>query len=376
MGFGIPNDFETSLGKGLEPVDIIETEEITPEITEEAIDKTDVVEETIIDKKPIEKPELTDDDVLSYFKNKGRDVKTVDELFTEKVKEVNKYEGLIDEDDDAYFKFKKETGRTRKDFEYLKEDFTKVSALELARDRVRQDTGLKLTDAKADAYLEKKLGIDLSENELDTNDEIELNAYSKQFRDSLIADQEKYRTPLEKVTQAKAVNDVEMVQLENGQKIPKSDYDAFTKTRNEYLKNIEQAVNRVTASDFKVIIDDNGDKKEVNFSYEHSKDDRHSMLSDASDPEAAFVKRYQSKDGFNHQALSESMWWGLKENQQKVITAVAQQVRAQTIEEMMESDNNVNFSHKSLQKSNKTENGYGSLTGEQTSGFGVQFNGF
>ena len=377
MDFGIKNDFEANLGKGFEPA----TAPIVPDVQEEEkviapIETTiEKVDEVVEEKEVVSaEKELTPEQIVAYFKKNGRDVANVDDLF--QVKEVNKYEGLIDEEDDAYFKYKKETGRTRKDFDYLKEDFMKTSALELARERVRQDTGLKLTNDKADAYLEKKLGIDLSESELDSNDEIELNAYSKQYRDKLIEEQEKYRTPLEKITQAKKANDIEMVQLEDGTKVSKADYDAFTEKRNTYLNNIEQAVNRVTASDFKVVIDDNGDKKELNFNYEYSKEDKHRMLSDASDVDSTINKRYQSKDGFNHQDLTESLWWGVKENQQKVISAAMQQARAQLLEEMVESDNNVNFGHRPLQTSKKVEAGYGSLSGENTNGFGVKFSGF
>jgi len=379
MAFGIKNDFESNLGKGFESVEA----PIVAEIQEEVIADTQVettiekVDEVIEQKEVISaEKELTPEQIVAYFKKNGRDVANVDDLFKEKVTEVNKYEGLIDEEDDAYFKYKKETGRTRKDFDYLKEDFTKVSALELAIERVRKDNGVKLTETEAIEYLEEKLGIDLSDTELSVKAKIELNGFAKPYRDKLIEEQEKYRTPLEKITQAKKANDVEMVQLEDGTKVLKADYDAFTEKRNTYLNNIEQAVNRVTASDFKVVIDDNGEKKELNFSYEYSKEDKHRMLSETQDVDLTINNRYQSKDGFNHQGLTESMWWGLKENQQKVISAAMQQARAQLLEEMVESDNNVNFGHKPLQTSKKSEAGYGSLSGENANGFGVKFGGF
>jgi hypothetical protein len=377
MAFGIKNDFESNLGKGFESVEA----PIVAEIQEEVIADTQAeptiekVDEVIEQKEAASaEKELTPEQIVAYFKKNGRDVANVDDLF--QVKEVNKYEGLIDEEDDAYFKYKKETGRTRKDFDYLKEDFTKVSALELAIERVRIDNGVKLTEAEAIEYLEDKLGIDLSDAELSVKAKIELNGFAKSYRDKLIEEQEKYRTPLEKITQAKRANDVEMVQLEDGTKVLKADFDAFTEKRNTYLNNIEQAVNRVTASDFKVVIDDNGEKKELNFSYEYSKDDKHRMLSEAQDVDLTINKRYQSKDGFNHQGLTKSLWWGVEENQLKVISAAMQQARAQLLEEMVESDNNVNFGHKPLQTSKKVEAGYGSLSGENANGFGVKFSGF
>jgi len=399
MAFGIKTTIDETKKTGFEELEIKKPEKKDEEIKEKKEVKDTPPATKKEDTPPVKEPTvkkdtppakegtpptaLTDDQIKEYFKSKGREVSNVEDLFEEKeptVKEVEKivnpYEGLLDDEDEAYFKFKKETnGRTRKEWEYLKEDISAKPALELAREKVRQDTGIKLSNEKADAYLEKKLGIDLSEPQLETNDEIELNAFAKPFKDKLIADQEKYRTPLEKAKVQKVPQkQVEMVELTNGQKIPKEQYDNLVEKRNEYLDNIKEAVNSVTATEVKMTIDDNGEKRELNFNYEYSKEDKHSMLSDASDVDATIKNRYQTKDGFDHKGLTEALWWGQKENQQKVIVAAMQQARAEAIEEMIANDNNANFSRDSLQTKKKPDDGYGSLTGKSDSNeFGVKF---
>lgn len=378
MAFGITTEINESKASGFQA---LELEKPKVEIPETVIIPA-VKDEIPPVEKQIETPvSLTDDQIKDYFKSKGKEFTSIDDLFKEPtVKEVEKvvnpYEGLLDEEDEAYFKFKKETnGRTRKEWDYLKEDLSAKPALELARQRVRNETGLQLTNEKADAYLEKKLGVDLSEDELDSNDEIELTAYSRPYREQLIADQEKYRTPLEKSKVTKVPEQVEeMIELTNGQKMSKAQYEELTQKRNEYLENIKEAVNSVTATEIKTTIDDNGEKRELNFNYEYSEDDKHSMLSDASDVDATIKNRYQTKDGFDHKRLTEDLWRGNEANFKKVIAAAMQQARAEAIQEMIANDNNTNFSRTPLQTKVLPNDGYGNLNGKSDSNqFGVKF---
>ncbi len=67
-----------------------------------------------------QKPELEDNDVLSYIKNRyGKEVNSMDELFVEK--QVEREE--LPEDVKAYFNYKKETGRGIEDFVKLNKNF-------------------------------------------------------------------------------------------------------------------------------------------------------------------------------------------------------------------------------------------------------------
>ncbi len=343
-----------------EGFEVLKYPEPDTEIAEEIENKEG---ETVEETKPIESVEeieYDDTKVLNYFKSKGKEIASIDDLFKEKenVKEVNPYDDVMDDEDKEYYKFKRDIGGSRKDFEFLKEDISKVSALDLAIQRIKFDTSLSLTKEEAVEYLEEKLGIDLSDEELSVKTRIELNGYAKPQRERLLAEQEKYRTPLESLLKSKEAEKVEMVQLDNGTKMPKSEYDAWHQNREKYLKDVTNAVDSVAASDFKMFIDDNGEKREFAFNYEYSKEDKHSMLSDVSDVDAMIQKRYQTKEGLNHKELAKALWWGEPKNQQKVITAAMERARAEAIEETISNANNENFSGKALPKSKKIEDGY------------------
>ena len=394
MNYGIAQGFTDNLGKELGDLEIKEPIETLDEKTEDKpIEKEEKkpieYAKPDVEKKPIEKeepilPEWNDEEVLKYInKDKETTFESIDDVYktkeVEKIvdKEVNPWEDVMDETDKAYYKFKRETNRSRKDFDLLNQDISKISLLDMAISRVRKDTGMKLSNTEAKNYLESKLNIDLDSDEISVNDKIELNTYAKPYKDALESDKEKYRTPLESVLKAQKAADVEMVKLEDGREIPKEQYNNFISQRNEYIDNVKKAVDSVTPFDFNIEIDDNGEKRKIDFSYEPSKEDKHSMLSDASDVDAMIAKRYQTKEGFNHKKLAEGLWWGDPGNQQKVIKAAMEKARAETIEEMLSDGNNENFGRRTLPKTKKSDDGYGTLTtGNAQNGFGVKFSGF
>jgi hypothetical protein len=63
--------------------------------------------------------------------------------------------------DSIYNSRKKQEGG-RKDFDSLNVDYDTVSSLDLARERVRKESGQSFTNEQADLY-RAKLGIDLSD---------------------------------------------------------------------------------------------------------------------------------------------------------------------------------------------------------------------
>jgi hypothetical protein len=63
----------------------------------------------------------------------------------------------------------------------LNVDYDTVSSLDLARERVRKESGQSFTNEQADLYLERKLGIDLSDlSDLQDYDNIELASFLNQ----------------------------------------------------------------------------------------------------------------------------------------------------------------------------------------------------
>lgn len=294
---------------------------------------------------------ILEQDVLDFLKEKGRDINTLDELFIvpepviqEKI--VNPYEGLIDDEDKQYLEYKKETGRSRKDFEYLNTDFEKMNSLDLARERIRVESGQKLTDDQADSYLAKKLNVDLSDPaQIDSIDEIEISAYAKQYRDQKIAEKEKFRQPIAPKQEAPKED---MVELADGSIMKKTDYNNLIGKHQKHVEEAQAAVNSVTEVAFKLSVDDNGTPRDLNYAYEFSTEDRHSMLSTVSDVNGTMEKRYRSENGFNHKQFAEDMFWSDPKNREKAISSMLNAARAEAIEETLKVGNNVNYSTQKL----------------------------
>lgn len=276
------------------------------------------------------------------------------EKIIEKV-EVNPYEGLMDDEDKAYFNFKKETGRSRKDFEALNSNLDEIPKIDLARERVRKESGINLTNEQIDEYIADELGIDLED--MSASNQIKLAAYTKSILEERKAEQEKYRTPIENKQQpeAKAENTQqnEYVTLENGAVMLKSQYDNLVNTRQQAILQAKEAVNSVTNSDFKISIDDKGTPKEMNFAYEYSEEDKQSMVSIVSDIDGVVASRYGSEKGFDHKRFAEDMQWSDPKFREKAIASLLHKAIASNTEQVLKERGNVNFTNDPLQKQTK-----------------------
>lgn len=330
---------------------------------------TDAVEEQVVPEPTNEKStpeapktenptlELNDETVRNYIQSKReQDENSFSEFFKSEVKEVEKvvnpYENLMDDYDKKYFDFKKETGLTRKEFDFVQQDFSAKSSLELAQETVRRSVDTPLTDEQVNSYLEKKLNIDLSSDELDSNDEIDLSNYAKPLKEQLISQQEKYKATIaEKPTK---VEKGEMVKLENGDEMPKAKYDQLVKQREEYVNNLKEGVSGATSFDVDITFDNNGEKQTAKFNYDYSEEDKHSMLSNASDVNALISKKFRTEKGFDFKGLATFI--DKAENFDKYIALAYKEAQAQAIESKIASDNNEQFTQtpKPLSKTKST----------------------
>ena len=276
------------------------------------------------------------------------------EKIIEKV-EVNPYEGLMDDEDKAYFNFKKETGRSRKDFEALNSNLDEIPKIDLARERVRKESGINLTNEQIDEYIADELGIDLED--MSASNQIKLAAYTKSILEERKAEQEKYRTPIENKQQPESKNENaqqnEYVTLENGAVMLKSQYDNLVNTRQQAILQAKEAVNSVTNSDFKITIDDKGTPKEMNFAYEYSEEDKQSMVSIVSDIDGVVASRYGSEKGFDHKRFAEDMQWSDPKFREKAIASLLHKAIASNTEQVLKERGNVNFTNDPLQKQTK-----------------------
>jgi hypothetical protein len=328
--------------KQAEPTNDITEFGKTTELEKEVVPAKETV--VVEDSKPL--AELNDDAILAYFKEKkGKELTSLDELFKAPEQASDIYEGLSD-DTVQFIKYSKETGRDYKDFQALNRDIDKVPTLELARERAIALSGGKLTKDEVDGYLEKKLNIDLSDPEqLEKYDEIDLEAYVGDYRKDFKTNQEKYKQPIERKEQK---GGPDMVTLEDGSLMEKAVYAKIVNDRNTYLEESKKAQDNITASTFEVTIDDNGNEVKMSIPFDFGKNDKHNMLSYASDTNEFINKNFSTDGKLDHAKLQKGLWFSLPENQGKVISAAVNKARAEWIEESMKESTNANFNTKKI----------------------------
>ena len=152
-----------------------------------------VTEETVVsEEKRI--PSINDEDVLSHIKNRyGKEINSLDELFAEREASTE-----LPEDVEAFFKYKKETGRGMDDFMKLNKDYDQMDSDLLLRDYYKQtEEGLDDDDIKD--LIDSKFGYDedLDDESLVKKQKLakkrELTKAKKFFKEQ----QEAYKVPLE-----------------------------------------------------------------------------------------------------------------------------------------------------------------------------------
>jgi hypothetical protein len=294
---------------------------------------------------PVLETEPSEESILKYFTAKGRTVEKLDDLFEEKFKEVNPYADTSDELKHI-LNYNKETGRGVSDYFKLQEDIDKRPLVDLALEKVKAETGMDLSKEDLTEYLEETLGVDLSD-ELSSIDKIKLTKYTKDYKAQLIADQEKYKTPLAKATENNPAGE-EMIVLPNGQKVEKSVFEAHEKSRQAYFQDIKVAVDSVASTSLKIEFDNNGTKEELTYGYDFDATDKQSMLALSEDVDQTVAKLFRTEAGFDHQGFAKAIWRLDPNNWEKEVAAIANKARAEAIEEVMKMDNNVNFNRNSM----------------------------
>ena len=145
---------------------------------------------------PVENQELSikDEDVLSHIKDRyGKEINSLDELFAER--EVSPE---LPEDVEAFFKYKKETGRGLNDFMQLNKNYDEMDSDVLLADYYKQ-TEEGLDEDDINDLIDSKFGYDedLDEESLVKKQKLakkrELNKAKKFFKEQ----QEAYKVPLE-----------------------------------------------------------------------------------------------------------------------------------------------------------------------------------
>ena len=295
--------------------------------------------------------ELDDERAFQHLKqSRGFEYESLDDFLKPKevIKEVDRFEGIeFDDDDNQYIEYKRQTGRSRKDFDYLNTNFDEKPLLDLALDKVKKEVGSGFSKEQLTEYLENELSIDFSE-ELTATEEIKLTKFVKEFKSTLKAEQEKFKTPIEKkpVVQEPNITD-DMLRLEDGSMVSKESYERLQNDHQQYLRDIKSTANSVAVENFKVMVDDNGTAKEYEITHKMSDEDIRSAVSKASDLMAYQQARYEDGNGINHALVLRDL--DRIQNFDKYINSAVQQARALAIEEFTKIANNTNFSTGNIQ---------------------------
>jgi hypothetical protein len=285
-------------------------------------------------------PEPSEESIKKFFASKGRTVEKLDDLFIEKIKEVNPYADA-NEELKQMLAYNKETGRGVSDYLKLQENIDNRPLVDLALEKAAKEAGGSFSKDDLTAFLEDSLGVDLSD-ELTPTETIKITKYVKDYREQLKADQEKYKTPLAKAPETIEQGE-EMITLTDGQKVTKSAYEAHEKSRNEYLEITKVAVDSVASTSLKVEFDNNGTKEELTYGYDFDENDKISMLALSEDVDLTVAKLFRTEKGFDHQGFVKALWRLDPKNWEKEVSAIANKARAEAIESVMKTGNNVNF---------------------------------
>jgi hypothetical protein len=161
---------------------------------EEQATKESVVETKEETPAEEQKFEIKDEDVLSHIKDRyGKEINSLDELFSERESSPE-----LPEDVEAFFKYKKETGRGLNDFMQLNKNYDEMDSDVLLADYYKQ-TEEGLDEDDINDLIDSKFGYDedLDDESIVKKQKLakkrELNKAKKFFKEQ----QEAYKVPLE-----------------------------------------------------------------------------------------------------------------------------------------------------------------------------------
>lgn len=271
---------------------------------------------------------------------------TPEKVVTEEVttEEVIAADPLSDLPDDVkeYALAKKENkDLTFEDFQKEKNfDIASLSILDTAREKAIREGSGKITKENVDAYLEKKTGIILTDEdvELDEYDEVDLEKFIGDFRESFSKKTEK------EVAEEEVQPTEELIEVENGFKIEKSVYENLQKSQTEYVSRMEKSVADVNETLFNIEFDNNGTKEIMPVSYTTTEADKQLMLSTAKNVNVEVDKMFRDKDGvFNDKQFAESILWLNPSAREKMISTLVHKAVAISTEKLLKQEYNANF---------------------------------
>lgn len=307
------------------------------DVNKDVSETNNVVEETIVEEDKVEQdiadlPEIKDEDVLSYIKERyNKDISSVDELFSQQQEN-----SPLPDEVSKYLDFKKETGRGF-------EDFIKANR---SYDNLEDDQVLKeyysLTESDLDSedieyLMEDKFGYD---EEVDDDRDIKKKNISKK-RELAIAKKylsklsETYKTPLESSGGSYSEEQLKEISAYK-EYVQKAQTEVESnKRKSEYF---QKKTDEVFSSEFKGFEFKVGDKNVI-----YSSGDANEIKSKQVNVQS-FINQYIGEDGLVndaqgwHKALNAAM------NPDKLAQYFYEQGKADAIGDVSKKSKNINMS--------------------------------
>lgn len=322
----------------IENQDVIETPEVVIEQPQNPEQPADVV---------VEQPEPTETEydetkVLSFLQKKNPELKSIEEVFTPKevIKEVDKYEGVnFDDDDLQYLEAKKQMGLNRKQFEFLKTDFTALSPADLALEMVKRDFAQYSKEDQLE-YLESELGFNPLDDDLNAAQKMKLSKFVDPFLQEKLAEQEKIKNiKIDKPASSNPLDD--FVDLGNGSLVKKEAFEKWQKDR-EIFESAIQSVNSVADEKLSFEFDEKGVKETFEVDYSFNPEDLSRAKSIVLDYENYQKKRYGLPDGgLDTQKMIRDAY--VLENLPAIVKSSAEKAAAKMVEKFTKISNNDDF---------------------------------
>lgn len=312
--------------------ELLDKVEGNEEVNQE-VDKADEVVNEQVDEQVEEQPQsLSEEDVLSFIKERyNKEVTSVEDLF-----QTREEADALPEDVAAYMKFKKETGRGFEDFLKVNQDLDTVSPDKLLRDYlVATEKGLDEEDI--DALME-----DYSwDEELDDEAVIKKAKLNKKkaiakAKDYFESQKEKYRIPLESSGSSISKEEAEQLEAYKQYVQQSATYEEELKRKSDWF---QKKTDEVFNSEFKGFEFTLGEDKKVMFSPADATELKKAQMNANN-----FLGRFVDENGLikdaggYHRALAIAM------NPEKFAKFFYEQGKAEATDDVMRKTKNVDMS--------------------------------
>ena len=244
----------------------------------------------------------------------------------------------------AFKRFQDETGKGMEEFVQLSKNWSEVDTLTAVRNLVVEEhKPLTLKPRQIDALIEKKYGVDISDGieDMDDVDVMQLQLDAEKYKLTKKEEYDKYFTPTQQPEpnqSAESVSGDEVVV--NGQRMSKGEYEEL---RQAYLTERSNALKEIKEVAFGITIDDNGEKKPMDFKYVYTDEDR-AFASSLSEDISQIPEQFLKEGRFQHQDFNEGLIWMFPENREKLLKPLLEAAFAAGVDQTLKESRNVNFS--------------------------------